>query len=210
MKILCVVSPKGGTGKTTMSAHLARAALDAGAGPVVLFDTDPQKSLAAWWNVRKAGDIKFGNLANLGQLPQALDTVAPHFGLAIIDTPPAMTGEIRAVVGVADLVLILTRPSPIDLRALGTGIELVKAEAKPMVFAVNACKPTARLTVQTVGLLSRHGPVCPTPVASREGFAAAMTDGRTIHDLEPRGKGAREVADLWQFVSDFLPKEPVE
>ena len=46
--------------------------------------------------------------------------------LAIIDTPPAVTDTIRQVLAVADLVVIPTRPSPHDLRAVGSTVELVE------------------------------------------------------------------------------------
>ena len=53
MNIIAVTSQKGGTGKTTLSGHLAVEAELKGMGPVALIDTDPQGSLAAWWNVRE-------------------------------------------------------------------------------------------------------------------------------------------------------------
>ncbi len=49
-----MASQKGGSGKTTLSGHLAVQAQLAGAGPVVLIDIDPQGSLADWWNEREA------------------------------------------------------------------------------------------------------------------------------------------------------------
>ena len=54
MRVLAMASQKGGSGKTTLSGHLAVQAQRAGAGPVVLIDIDPQGSLADWWNEREA------------------------------------------------------------------------------------------------------------------------------------------------------------
>jgi hypothetical protein len=54
MRILTIASQKGGAGKTTLTAHLAVEAERTGAGPVAVVDTDPQGSLAAWWNSREA------------------------------------------------------------------------------------------------------------------------------------------------------------
>ena len=54
MRVLALASQKGGSGKTTLSGHLAVQAERAGAGPVVLIDIDPQASLADWWNERAA------------------------------------------------------------------------------------------------------------------------------------------------------------
>jgi len=53
MRILTIASQKGGAGKTTLTAHVAVEAERAGAGPVAIVDTDPQGSLAAWWNTRQ-------------------------------------------------------------------------------------------------------------------------------------------------------------
>ena len=52
MRVLAMASQKGGSGKTTLSGHLAVQAQLAGAGPVCLIDIDPQGSLADWWNER--------------------------------------------------------------------------------------------------------------------------------------------------------------
>ncbi|MDE2462343.1 MAG: ParA family protein, partial [Alphaproteobacteria bacterium] len=54
MHVLVLASQKGGSGKTTLSGHLAVEAMLAGVGPVALIDTDPQGSLAEWWNARSA------------------------------------------------------------------------------------------------------------------------------------------------------------
>ena len=54
MRIITVASKKGGSGKTTLAGHLAVAADQSGSGPVAIIDTDPQGSLAAWWNTREA------------------------------------------------------------------------------------------------------------------------------------------------------------
>ena len=54
MRILTIASQKGGSGKTTLTAHLAVEAEYRKAGPVAVIDTDPQGSLASWWNTREA------------------------------------------------------------------------------------------------------------------------------------------------------------
>ena len=84
MRTIVLASGKGGVGKSTLTVHLAIAAELAGAGPVVLLDTDPQSSLARWWNKRKLdtpafSPIKGGLMATL----QGLDDLGT--ALATLD-----------------------------------------------------------------------------------------------------------------------------
>ena len=120
MHVLVLASQKGGAGKTTLAAHLAVAAEAAGDGPTVLIDTDPQGSMSAWWNVREAETPALAP-TTIALLPEKLAALAAAgYRLAVVDTPPAITEAIGAVVRSADLVLIPTRPSPHDLRAVGS------------------------------------------------------------------------------------------
>jgi len=45
MHVIGVASRKGGSGKTTLTSHLAVAAEAAGVRPIALIDTDPQGGL---------------------------------------------------------------------------------------------------------------------------------------------------------------------
>ncbi|MEM9422132.1 MAG: AAA family ATPase, partial [Pseudomonadota bacterium] len=53
-QVIVFASQKGGSGKTTLSGHIAVQAELSGAGPVALIDTDPQGSMAKWWNARSS------------------------------------------------------------------------------------------------------------------------------------------------------------
>src|SRR5512135_3722777 len=127
MHVLVLASQKGGAGKTTLAAHLGVAAEAAGDGPAVLIDTDPQGSLSAWWNVREADTPSLAP-TTIADLPAKLGALAEAcYAVAVVDTPPAITDAIGAVVASADLVLIPTRPSPHDLRAVGSTVMLAQA-----------------------------------------------------------------------------------
>lgn len=204
MKVLVLASQKGGAGKTTLAAHLAVAAEQAGAGPAVLIDTDPQGSLSAWWNSREA-DTPALAAATLAELPAKLAALAEAgFELAVIDTPPAITAAISDVVKLADFVLIPTRPSPHDLRAVGSTVDIAQETGRPFAFAVTQAKPTARLTVQAVAALSAHGAVAPAIVHDRVDYAASMVDGRTVQETDPKSRSAEEVAQLLAFVQERM------
>ena len=86
---------------------------------------------------------------SLAELAEKLEILAAAgYAVAVIDTPPAITDAIQAVVTTATLVIIPTRPSPHDLRAVGSTVELAQHAREPFVFAVTQAKPNTRLTVQ--------------------------------------------------------------
>ncbi len=204
MQVLAVASQKGGSGKTTLSGHIAVQAELAGYGPVALIDADPQGSLTDWWNEREADRPLFvqTTVAKLDRDLQELKDLG--IKLLIIDTPPAITSTIGHVIDVADLVLIPTRPSPHDLRAAGATVELVERLMKPMVFVINGASPRARITTEAAIALSQYGPVAPTVIHQRVDFAASMIDGRTVMELAGRSRSRQEVAEIWEFLNRRL------
>jgi chromosome partitioning protein len=204
MKTIVLAARKGGAGKTTLAASLAVAAEAADAGPVVLLDTDPQGSLTAWWNSRE-NDSPALATSTVASLPGKLQALAEAgAAIVVIDTPPAITDQIRNVVKLADLVIIPTRPSPHDLRAVGSTVELVQEANKPFVFVLTQAKPNARLSIQGVAALSEHGVVAPAIIHDRVDYAASMIDGRTVSEADPKGKSAGEIFALWVFVQARL------
>ena len=206
MRILALASQKGGSGKTTLSGHLAVQAQRAGAGPVVLIDIDPQGSLADWWNEREAEFPAFAQ-TTVARLASDLEILRQQgFKLAVIDTPPAITMAIQSVISVAELIVVPTRPSPHDLRAVGATVDLCERAGKPVVFVINGATPHARITSEAAIALSQHGTVAPTTIHQRTDFAASMIDGRTVMEVDPRGRSAGEVESLWAYVSDRLEK----
>ena len=206
MRVLALSSQKGGSGKTTLSGHLAVQAQRAGHGPVCLIDIDPQGSLADWWNER-VDDMPAFAQTTVARLGADLEVLRQQgFKLAVIDTPPAITMAIQSVIQVAELIVIPTRPSPHDLRAVGATVDLCDRAGKPLIFVVNAATPKAKITYEAAVALSQHGTVAPVTIHHRTDFAASMIDGRTVMEVDPNGRSAREVEELWVYIADRLEK----
>lgn len=206
MYTIVTASQKGGSGKTTLSGHLAVEAERAGAGPVALVDTDPQGSLAMWWNARQAETPHFVK-AGVKDLGQALaQLAAAGVRLTVIDTPPAITSSISQVVAFADLVIVPTRPSPHDLRAVGATVDIAERHNKPLVFVLNEATARARITGESAVALSQHGMVAPVTLHHRVDFAASMIDGRTVGEVVPESASAREVTELWLYIQAKLSR----
>lgn len=203
MKTIVLASQKGGAGKTTLCGHLGVQASLLGSR-VALIDTDPQGSLAEWWNVRESESPAFAT-ASIHSLASDIEQLRQaKFDYVLIDTPPAVTETIKAVVDLADLVVIPTRPSPHDLRAVGKTVDIVNECGKRMVFVVNGAANRARITAEAAIALSQHGAVSPTVVYQRTDFASSMIDGRTVQEIDPQGKSSNEIIDLWNYVNTLL------
>jgi chromosome partitioning protein len=206
MYTIVAASQKGGSGKTTLSGHLAVEACRAGAGEIALIDTDPQGSLAHWWNARSAPAPHFVK-AGLPDLEQALEGLRRMgIKIAVIDTPPAITQSISQVVAHADLVIVPTRPSPHDLRAVGATVDIAERHNKPLIFVINAASPRARITGESAIALSQHGTVAPITIHHRTDFAASMIDGRTVGEVVPGSQSAKEISDLWLYIQGRLSR----
>lgn len=204
MKVLTVASRKGGSGKTTLAGHLAVQAEMDGQGHVGIIDVDPQGSMAEWWNARSASTPVYVQTA----LHRVADDVErmrdAGLKLLVLDTPPALSQTVSDIVAISDLVLVPVRPSPHDLRSVGTTVGLIEHLGKPLVFVINGAAPRARITREAVEALSQHGPLAPTIVHQRVDFAASMIDGRTAMELSPKSRSSKEIGDLWSYVKGRL------
>lgn len=204
MKTIVINSQKGGSGKTTLAAHLAVEAERAGDGPVYVIDTDPQGTLSTWHEHRAAErpqrvDVSLGDLAaGIAALQQR------KAAYCFIDTAPTRTDENASLFRLADLVLVPIRPSPSDLWAAAATVAILKEANIPFLFVLNQAKANASITAQTAAALLHYGRVAETFIADRVPYAAAMTDGRTAIELAPRSPAALETTALWMNIKACL------
>ncbi|HYM17182.1 MAG TPA: ParA family protein [Micropepsaceae bacterium] len=206
MLVVVMAAQKGGCGKTTLCGHLAVEAENTGSGPVAIIDTDPQGSLSQWWNARSAETPQFAKVG-AHDLESALGHLKRSgIRLVIIDTPPAISESISQVIAHADLVVVPTRPSPHDLRAVGATVDIAERRKKPLLFVINEATQRARITGESAVALSQHGMVAPITVHHRVDFAASMVDGRTVGEVLPNSPSAKEVSDLWLYLRDRLAR----
>ena len=207
MRVMTFASQKGGSGKTTLSGHVAVEAERRGAGPVAIIDADPQGSLAEWWNARSSDTPIFAQ-AEIANLDADLAMLrARGVKLVIFDTPPAITATIQNVVRVSDLVVVPTRPSPHDLRAAGATVDLVEGLGKPLVFILNGAALRTRILAEAAVALSQHGTVAPVTVHQRTDFAASMIDGRTVMELDEASRSTKEITQLWTYLDQRLARQ---
>ena len=214
MKTLALLSQKGGSGKSTLAVHLAVIAQAAGRRTVIV-DLDPQRSAAGWWETRTAETPEMVETSP-GELRAVLDAArADGVALCVIDTRPSAGADAAAAAGLADLVLIPTRPAIFDLKAIGATVDIV-ASAKIPAFIVLNGTPASRgfgeasTTADARRALADYGvPVAPVSIGLRAALAHALVDGRAVNEFDPAGKAAVEMTNLWQLTEKHLwPNAP--
>jgi chromosome partitioning protein len=200
MRTIVVANQKGGSGKSTIAVHLAAAAEQAGDGPVVISDTDPQGTAADWFNQRKKAGIDTPRyspltLSDLRERIQALDDAGVAY--LFIDTAPSIGAVNANLFTLADLILIPLNPTPADLRALVKGLPLVRQSGKPFQFILTRVRPNLRNNDGAAVALNALGLVLTTRMHERVIYAETFAHGKTALETDPKSTAAQEVSALW-------------
>jgi chromosome partitioning protein len=209
MRTIAVISQKGGAGKTTLAIHIAVAAELAGYGTVVI-DMDAQGTAEAWAEWRKEAPPAV-IAAKAVTLPRVIERAEAHGAeFIVVDTPPHAEAEARAAATAADLVLVPCRPNAFDLHSIRTTVDLTRFAGKPAFAVFNAGPVTApRLYAETTDLVIAIGlPVAPLRLSERAAFRHSTGSGQVAQEIEPEGKGAGEVAALWQWICHQVNMPP--
>lgn len=139
--IIAMVNAKGGVGKTT-STILLGCAIAARGKSVEVWDSDPQGSATEW---------ALDAAENGEALPFPVSTVNKinlvrgegHSDVVIIDTPPGNAGVIQAAIDRADVIIIPTIPSPLDMKRVWSTLDV--AAQKPAAVLLTSVEPHTTL-----------------------------------------------------------------
>jgi chromosome partitioning protein len=205
VNIIAIVSSKGGVGKTTIAQCLAVEALRQGIAAAIL-DSDPQRSAADWGEQRGAADLDAPAVIALGS--QRLLAVVGELrnwgaGMVFIDTPPHSAPAINAALDVSSASVMVTRPNPMDLRALEATWAIVSRMKKPSAAVFTQAPPgnRARALGLAQGRLEELKlPYCPTPITYTLSFPYAQAEALAVQEREPTGKARAEIAEVWGWL----------
>jgi chromosome partitioning protein len=212
MWIVSVIGQKGGSGKTTLSCHLAAAATAAGLATAAI-DTDPQKSLYEWYQTREADQPEVTRETDADELRKLAGKARKSGCQAlIIDTSGRAEATMREAADLADIVLIPVKPEAFDIRTLPTVWKVIRFTGKERkTFAVlNQLQPLARGVTGAREREVREGiaeiglQVAPVALTRLQSFTASLNDGRVAAEFEPAGRAAAEMASLFQWLQETL------
>lgn len=117
--IISITSQKGGPGKSTIATNVAVELARQGKD-VCLVDADPQLTVSRWHGDREANghEPRIVSVAKVGNVAQTLRDLDAKYDVVLVDTPGKDSMEMRTAMTVADLLLVVVRPSQFDLDTL--------------------------------------------------------------------------------------------
>jgi chromosome partitioning protein len=205
MRTIALVTQKGGSGKSTLSASLAVTA-QAARERVFLIDLDPQNSLTTWAENRRDANLGVEAITP-NKLPAALAALAAsNVTLAIIDTPATLSAASEAAMRTADLIVIPVRPTVFDIWASDATRRRAGELEKDYVFVLNQCPITqeSRRVQEQAAALEALGGLLRPLVTSRVDYQEAIRRGLGPTEVNPEGPAAEEMRALWKSLRQRL------
>lgn len=120
---------------------------------VAIIDIAPQASVSAWKRRRQHGtpEVFSHDARNLSRALSELEQQGKD--LILLDTAPHSSHDAAIVAGLADLVVIVSRPAILDLEAIGESVKIVKKQGNRSAIVLNACPHHIVLAAVSIILL---------------------------------------------------------
>jgi chromosome partitioning protein len=209
-RVITVAQQKGGSGKTTVAAHLAVALARLNGATIALLDVDPQGSLGEWFEARerRLGErhtgMGFRTASGWGARREAMG-LARDYDFVVVDTPPKSDLEAKPAIEAASLVVVPIQPTPVDVWSSEATLRIADRESVPPLVVINRVPPRGRITDAMVDAILRFGAdVAAAKIGNRVAFAEAMGEGSTVMEMAPGSKGAEEICALAREISQRM------
>lgn len=193
---------KGGAGRSTVSTNLAGELSKK--GKTILIDCDmPQGTAASWYSVRQDRKPSTNLLADTAATHRELVAKVEEYSDAdyiVLDGPPRIAELTRAILVLADAVLVPIGASAAEVWATTDVLELIEeAKAvKPIVArmvwtrfraATKLAQGLSEMAAKELGLAALD-----TTLGMRVAFVEALGDGLTVTELSDQAAKAEGIA----------------
>ncbi len=201
-RVITISQQKGGSGKTTIAAHLAVALAQKGY-KVSAIDTDPQGSLTAWHEAREkyadkdTVELGFRSFSDWQDLTPEITRLRSENDILVIDTPPHAKDDAAIAITEADLVIVPIQPSPTDLWATASIIKVANQKNTNTFVLLNRVVRNTKLARQFIRDLPRRR--IKSTLGNRIAFPYALAEGKAVTETDPYGNASWEI---WKFVDE--------
>lgn len=211
MKVIAVLNQKGGSGKTTIATHLARA-LQLDGNDVLLVDSDPQGSARDWAAVREDHPLTVVGI-DRPTIDRDLKNIATK-DFVVIDGAPQAADLAVSAIKAADFILIPVQPSPYDIWAASDLVDLVQQRIEltdgklQAAFVVSRAIKGTRIGAEVVEALAGYNlPVLAARITQRVSYPTTAASGTTVLEAEPNSEAAIEIRALAKEIVFLLKLE---
>ena len=208
MHVIAVLNQKGGSGKTTIATHLARA-LQLEGNDVLLVDSDPQGSARDWASAHEDQPVPVVGI-DRPIIEKSIKSIGRKDHI-VIDGAPQIEALAVSAIKAADLILIPVQPSPYDVWATSDLVDLVKARVEIMdgrlkaAFVISRAIKGTKIGNEITAALADYGlPVLASRITQRVIYPTSAATGQTVFDLEPEGEAAHEIRALVDEIRQLL------
>jgi chromosome partitioning protein len=201
MKVISLVTQKGGSGKSTLCVSLAVAAHEAGRS-ICILEMDKQATVTQWAQARE------GKPPEVAQITaDRLDAIIERlkgagYGYVFIDTPGIDNPGTNSAIRTSDLCLIPCRPTPADLRGVAPTLAAIHRLEKDFAFVLNQTPPKSYRVRDTAEGLKVLGMLADVNVVMRNDHQDAIGSGQGVTEFNPEGAAANELRRLWAWVDN--------
>ncbi len=209
MRTVAVIGRKGGSGKTTIATHLAIGFYLRGRR-TLMADCDPQ--LSAVEVLKSRLDLGPEPVASSAGKLAALKAAAGESGLdaLVVDTPAVLQEETEQAVMLADLSILVVRPTFLDLTAAVHTSSIIRQLRRPGLVVLNQAPvarenvepPVVKRAIEALNLLRLQ--VAPVVIRSRGAYQTVLESGRSVEELRFEMVAAQEMKELCAYIDRFL------
>lgn len=208
LRTMAVIARKGGAGKTTIAIHLAIGAFLRGR-KVLLADMDAQRSALEVLKCRRRPGPDRIDCSGAKLFAQKVAADRQGYTDLIIDTSAGEEDEMASAVSLADLSILVVRPTFLDIASAVQTAQVVHRLRKPAIILVNQAQssrsgaemPMVARALEALDLLRL--PVCPVIIRSRAAYQTAMERGYSAEEADDKA-AIREIGALMQALESVV------
>ena len=184
---------KGGSGKTTVLAHLAAAWAEAGPHgrgdrPRPAAVADPLGEAA-----RRSGASPSSSSKDY-RAGSDIKAARKTHDIVLVDCPGAASSLLESAIRESDLVLAPCQPSVMDVWALASVLDTARKLKRPVRILLNRMPPRLGSLEEVLAALGdNRALLLATQLGNRNGFSQAMLSGRTAAELAPLDRRRRDL-----------------
>ena len=194
-KIISITQQKGGAGKTTLTVNIGCYLASLGY-KILLMDTDPQKSLTMWFDLRE--NYHPNNTIDI--VTETFDMATEYhkkYDFILIDTPPHASFAANKVIRLSDYVVIPAQLSPLDIWASQATLDMACKSNIHHILVLNRVPAQGKIAKDLhSALLENELPLARTTIGNRNSFIYAFLQGMGVVESEPFSRATEEIKNL--------------